>query len=491
MASRDYWSGSIKISLVTVGVRLYRAWLNHDDDEDEYSNIEQDESVISINEFIPQDKIRVREALPDRRFEVVPDGPVAQQPYLVLRAAMMNEGVVGFGRVTIAGRARSCVLRPEAGSRVNAGFVLTTLHLDLETGPEAEYVRLATGLIRSKMGQPHDESTDGPAKPQSYTVVSVRPRLSPAAEQALRVYRAAQSLLSLVHVSMGDSEDAHRLLDGLSGVLAAQVPDLQVGVRHVRSAARLTYFPNGEPIRSGDAACASAIEAVELLGVRLMTTFIGIHEPPLQDSEIREGLRRRCPPRAELADLKVRLARESEAVVAALNQPSGPAVPSTAAPAGASGTEAPAAPVAATIAANIALQRLGQQATASNVVLLGGDGTGRSVPFAAVPGRAAEQLDGAAPARANRTEPHLLDEHFAVLRRLADLNRARTRAELSDDLSTYGRDAIHNAVNDLHRWGMVHCPPKSPKGASILEKGRAALAEFERRSAGDGGERRS
>lgn len=201
-------------------------------------------------------------------------------------------------------------------------------------------------------------STDG-AKSQAYTLMYRTPVLTPTAAAAQHVYRIAQSLLSVVHLAVGESEYAQTLLDQLGGVLATQVPNLQARIPEVRSTARLLRLHDREPLRLGTVPCASAIEAVELLGVRLMTTFVGIHEPPLQQSEIREGLRRNCPAREELADLRVHLVREAEAVVAELSRPSVPLAASS------------GGGLAATVAANNALIAKGQQAALSNVVLLG------------------------------------------------------------------------------------------------------------------------
>jgi DNA end-binding protein Ku len=204
MAPRAYWTGSIKVSLVSFGVRLYnavseaeRVRLNqvhkgcnarikmpttcpvhgqvdrseiakaYEFEKDKYVIIEQEEldkiklrseKTIEITKFVPEDEID--DVYFDSDFYVAPDGPVAEEPFRVVRAALEEAGAAGIGRITIGGRERPILLRPKG-----KGFVLTTLHSASEVrgvepyfeeisdaAPSKEYLQLATGLIRSKMG---------------------------------------------------------------------------------------------------------------------------------------------------------------------------------------------------------------------------------------------------------------------------------------------------------------------------------------------------
>lgn len=205
MAPRAYWTGSIKVSLVSFGVRLYnavseaeRVRLNqvhkgcnarikmpttcpvhgqvdrseiakaYEFEKDKYVIIEQEEldkiklrseKTIEITKFVPEDEID--DVYLDSDFYVAPDGPVAEEPFRVVRAALEEAGAAGIGRITIAGRERPILLRGKG-----KGFVLTTLHSASEVRgvepyfeeisdatPNKEYMQLATGLIKSKMGE--------------------------------------------------------------------------------------------------------------------------------------------------------------------------------------------------------------------------------------------------------------------------------------------------------------------------------------------------
>lgn len=88
-------------------------------------------------------------------------------------------------------------------------------------------------------------------------------------------------------------------------------------------------------------------------------------------------------------------------------------------------------------------------------------------------------------AREPSPEPHLLPAHIDVLSTLKS-GRAITKDRLWAALPTHGRDAIYAAVDELHSWGLVHCPPNSRKGASIREAGRARLEVIRRSETEDG-----
>lgn len=79
-------------------------------------------------------------------------------------------------------------------------------------------------------------------------------------------------------------------------------------------------------------------------------------------------------------------------------------------------------------------------------------------------------------------EPHILDEHIAVMKILAEAGRAVYRGDIRDANPAYGRDALYKAIDDLHLWEFVHGPPGSTKGVSLRAKGRQWLEE-DRKSA--------
>ncbi len=204
MAPRAYWTGNVKISLVSFGVRLYNAVseaekirLNqvHKDchqrikmpttcpihgqveraditkayefEKDKYVVIPQDEldkiklrseKTIELTRFVPADS--VQDLYIDGSYYMAPDGPLAEEPFRVFRAALDETRAAGIGTLTIAGRERPILLR--GGGK---GFTLSTLHAAAEVRsaeqyfdeikadkPNPEYMQLATSLIKGKMG---------------------------------------------------------------------------------------------------------------------------------------------------------------------------------------------------------------------------------------------------------------------------------------------------------------------------------------------------
>jgi DNA end-binding protein Ku len=205
MAPRAYWTGNLKISLVSFGVRLYNAVseaekvrLNqlhkgcnarikmpttcpihgqverseivkgYEFEKDKYVVIEQEEldkiklrseKTIELTKFVPADSIL--DVYIDSTYYMAPDGPIAEEPFRVVREALEKSGTAGVGKLTIAGRERPVLLRP--GEK---GFSLITLHAanevrdaapyfeEIVDGPiNKEYMQLAMTLIKGKMGE--------------------------------------------------------------------------------------------------------------------------------------------------------------------------------------------------------------------------------------------------------------------------------------------------------------------------------------------------
>ncbi|MEX2217739.1 MAG: Ku protein [Phycisphaerales bacterium] len=205
MAPRAYWTGNLKISLVTFGVRLYNAVseaekvrLNqvhkgcnqrikmpttcpihgqvdrselskaYEFEKDKYIVIEQEEldkiklrseKTVELTKFVPIDS--VQEVYFDSTYYVAPDGPVSEEAFRVFREALEKTGMAGIGKLTIAGRERPVLIRP--GGK---GLSLSTLHAanevrasqpyfeEIKDAPaNKEYMTLATTLIKQKEGE--------------------------------------------------------------------------------------------------------------------------------------------------------------------------------------------------------------------------------------------------------------------------------------------------------------------------------------------------
>ncbi len=166
MAPRAMWTGQLRLSLVSFGVRLYAATESagkvsmnqlHKDchqrirnqlvcpvhgpvgrdeivkgyeyEKDSYVIVEQEDldkirlesnKTIELVEFVDADEIDPLYV--DSPYYLGPDGKVAEEPFNVIREAMKRARKVGIGKVVMYGRERIVALQPEG-----RGFLLTTL----------------------------------------------------------------------------------------------------------------------------------------------------------------------------------------------------------------------------------------------------------------------------------------------------------------------------------------------------------------------------
>jgi DNA end-binding protein Ku len=166
MVPRAMWTGQLRLSLVSFGVRLYAATESagkvsmnqlHKDchqrvrnqlvcpthgpigrdeivkgyeyEKDSYVIIEPEDldqirlesnKTIELVEFVDAEEIDPLYV--DSPYYLGPDGKVAEEPFNVIREAMKRAGKVGIGKVVMYGRERIIALQPEG-----RGFLLTTL----------------------------------------------------------------------------------------------------------------------------------------------------------------------------------------------------------------------------------------------------------------------------------------------------------------------------------------------------------------------------
>lgn len=172
------WSGYLKLSLVTIPVRMYnaisstsRVALNqlHKDcnrrvrqqlvcpehgkleredivkgyeyEEDKYVVIDQADlekvkletsKSIDLIQFVTVDE--VDPVFFDKSYYVAPDGPIAEDAFRVVREAMRRANKMAIGQVVIAGREHIIALRVK-----DRGFALSTLHYASEIRQAAPY----------------------------------------------------------------------------------------------------------------------------------------------------------------------------------------------------------------------------------------------------------------------------------------------------------------------------------------------------------------
>ncbi|MEX0744046.1 MAG: Ku protein [Phycisphaeraceae bacterium] len=168
MPPRAIWRGHLRISLVTVPVRLHTATESSSDitlhrlhkdcglrvrnqlkcpkhgeldrsdivkgyefEKDRYAIIEDEEldqirtgtdKVIDVQQFVQADELDKRYY--DRPYYLAPDGPVAEQTFRMMREAVKEAGVAAIGRVVISSRERVVAISPQ-----DKGLLMMTLRL--------------------------------------------------------------------------------------------------------------------------------------------------------------------------------------------------------------------------------------------------------------------------------------------------------------------------------------------------------------------------
>ena len=202
MKPRAIWTGYIKISLVTIPVRLYGA-VNESDkisfnqlhknchqrlrqqlvcpihgkveredvvkgyelEKDRFVVVEPSELEalklettrgIEVSQFISQDELDP--FLLDTPYYLGPDGPVSEEAFVIFRESLQRSRQIGLGRVVMAGRERLVALAP-----LGKGMVLTALRYPAEirqagryfeeisaVKPDEAQLRLAQQLIENK-----------------------------------------------------------------------------------------------------------------------------------------------------------------------------------------------------------------------------------------------------------------------------------------------------------------------------------------------------
>ena len=162
-AARPYWTGFLKLSLVTIAVRLYTAATEkerirfhmihepsgervrqqlvvpgvgpierdevvkgYEYEKGHYVTVEPDDlkrlrlettDTIDITEFVEE----VDPIYFDAPYYLVPDGSVAEQGYRVIREALRESGKIAIGQVVVGGHERIVAIRPmETGLLVNS-----------------------------------------------------------------------------------------------------------------------------------------------------------------------------------------------------------------------------------------------------------------------------------------------------------------------------------------------------------------------------------
>ncbi|MFZ0559136.1 MAG: Ku protein [Methylovirgula sp.] len=114
--------------------------------------------TIDIESFVPRKDID--DVYLENSYYMAPDDKVADEPFVVIRDAMRESGMVGLGRVVLYGRERALMVEPR-----HNGLIGTTLHYQYEIRADkpyfesvpdlkipAEMLKLAAHIIETKRG---------------------------------------------------------------------------------------------------------------------------------------------------------------------------------------------------------------------------------------------------------------------------------------------------------------------------------------------------
>lgn len=274
MALRPYWSGIIRLSLVSLNVAMYAALdqsrkiafheiyrdtgervrhqlmagdepversdlvKGYEVSKGEYVLFEPDEikelkipstKMLDIARFVPADSIDA--IYFDTPYYLAPENRRDQDTFAVIRDALRDSKVVGLGQIVIAGRERLCAIKP-----CGPGMMLETLHYADEIKRSAPYfddireveahadeIELARELIKRKTGkfepdQFHDHYTDALQELVDARVEHRAPRAVETERAAPKVVNLMDALRKSLSVKDAANEDAPK------GKAAAEKP---------------------------------------------------------------------------------------------------------------------------------------------------------------------------------------------------------------------------------------------------------------------------
>lgn len=219
-SARSFWKGHLRLSLVTIPVRLVTATRSdtavsfHQVDRKTKQRVRYQKVVPGVGEIDKDDIVRGYEVEPgnyvlledeeldalkletrhtieltqfvdaceidplyfDRPYYIVPDGEIAEEGFRVIRQALLDEGKAGLGQLTLRGKENLVALKPSG-----PGMLLETMRYaeeikeaedvfeDIGKGPlPADLVKMAKTLIDSRT-----EKFD-PAKFQNHYAKALR-----------------------------------------------------------------------------------------------------------------------------------------------------------------------------------------------------------------------------------------------------------------------------------------------------------------------------
>src|SRR6266404_6205207 len=136
-AARPYWTGYLKLSLVTIAARLYTATTErervrfHQIHEPSGERVRQQLIVPGIG---PVERDEIDPIYFDAPYYLVPDGSVAEEGYRVIREALRETGKIAIGQVVISGQERIVAIQP-----LKSGLLANSLRYEDEIRKPDEF----------------------------------------------------------------------------------------------------------------------------------------------------------------------------------------------------------------------------------------------------------------------------------------------------------------------------------------------------------------
>ena len=256
MAVRPFWTGYLKLSLVTCAVtltpattegekvrfhtinrktgdRIYTRYVDavtgrtvdendqakaYERGADDYVILEDKEldavklesvGTIDIDEFVPADSIEW--VYYERPYFVVPADDVGEEAFVVIREAMADSKVVGIARLVIGNRERAVMLQPW-----NSGIILWTLRFGDEVRDENEYwaqvdndapvdqkmLAMVVELIEDRTTTWSDKMVEDPVQSQLLKIIKAkqehRKKAAPTPKKAKDASEATSNVIDLM-----------------------------------------------------------------------------------------------------------------------------------------------------------------------------------------------------------------------------------------------------------------------------------------------------
>lgn len=175
------------------------------DDEDLASVALESNRTIDIENFVPADTVEW--IWYDTPHFLMPDDPVGEEAFAVIREAMVATGKVGLSRVVLHRRERPVMLEPRG-----RGIILWTLHYsdelrrpegyfeDIDAPADADLVTLVGKLIDKRTGKWDAALVRDPLQANLKQLIAAKKKKRPARRRAARATEEDEAPTNVVNI---------------------------------------------------------------------------------------------------------------------------------------------------------------------------------------------------------------------------------------------------------------------------------------------------